>query len=756
MTTAAGRARRHLLRLLLIVVLALAAGVVTAGPAAADICQDAPAPVAPKSGLPGMLTDVPQNVPDAAPDPFKDPKVPIGDVYGFNWGWANFDLGCGADFLRDPIAVTNTKSANVVMAVVGGVLAGLSSLEEMAKTSSLAWFTTVVAGVAEKLKGPLLTVWLPLGVLGVGLILAYQAKRAAYANTLRTALVVLGAIAMATFALVYPATASRAVDNTVVAVSDAVGKQFSASASDAVTRESAYRTWLTGNFGDPDSAMARELGPRLMSATHYTWSDMKRIQADPGAKKGIDQAKAAEFKAVAKQIKDRDPGAYEMFTGRGERTSPALLGVLVVLCMGLFIALAMLMVLIARVMMQGLALAAPVAAVLGVLPTHTSVLARLWDLFTAAIVAVAKFVIAGGVMALVLGAIQTNDGLGAGAKLFWVVVATVVGIVLTRPIHSFKTIVPGLDPNKSYVRAALSNVATYVGVRMGAEDGIEAGLPTSNPAPADKTKEKPTASPDARDSLEPLPKPAWAHSPAAGPVWVQVPAVDESAAHPRPAGVNQMSLPAMPSADAAANTGKWTSGQTWPGVVAGGPARPQLPAAPLRLETAAISATPAAVDAHAAPAADLNPTVNASTGSDDGPGPVSVGPAVSIGPAVPVSAVPVGWGVVGSDTVVDAPVTGSGNHLSVVTESGPVVDPAVTSRAQQKTAEVEKGEPGVVYPSGVIVAAEEVPLYQRTDEEAPKPSEVYIVLPEPELAEDGTEHEMVTYHSSAGTAHGPA
>ena len=42
---------------------------------------------------------------------------------------------------------------------------------------------------------------------------------------------------------------------------------------------------------------------------------------------------------MAKELQTRDPAAYESFTGRGERTAPALLGVLVVLCMGLFIGL---------------------------------------------------------------------------------------------------------------------------------------------------------------------------------------------------------------------------------------------------------------------------------------------------------------------------------------------------------------------------------------------------------------------------------
>jgi hypothetical protein len=703
------RVCQRLVRLLLIAVLALVVSAVTSQPAAADICQDAPAPIAPKSGLPGMLTTPPKDVPDAAPDPFTDPRVPLGEVYGYNWKWANYDLGCGSDFLRDPVAVTNTQSANVVMSMMGGLLAGLASLETMAKTSSLDWLTTVVGGIADKLKGPLLGVWLPLAMLGVGLIVGFRSRRASYADTLRTALVILGAVTMATFALVYPSTASRAVDQAVVGVSDAVGAQFSASATDAVAREGAYRTWLTGNFGDPDSAAAHDLGPRLLSATRYTWSDMKRISADPGAKKSIDAAKATEFKAVATELEKRDPAGYETFTGRGERTAPALLGIIVVVCMGLFIGMAMLMVLIARVMMQGLALAAPLAAVLGVLPTHTSVLTRLWDLFTAALVAVAKFVIAGGVMAIVLAAIQANDAMGAGAKLFWVIVATVVGIVLTRPIRSLKTIVPGLDPNQSYLRSALSGVASYVGTRLGAEDGTENGVRSSFPQTPSGEQGATTAptSSVAGESLAPLPKPAWATSSSDNPVWTQVPPAGPAAPG---AAAGGMASAAAPAGGSGADAADWSRGQVWPGVVAASPARRQLAAAPVRLEAA-----PAAPRAVAVPVPDESRSAE-----------------------------------IGSDTVVDSPSVGIGDNATgtAAPQPGP-------SWSQRPRAGVPaEGGAEVIYPSGVIVASEEHQLYQRSSGGSADAAEMYIPLPEPEIDADGVEQEMVTYRSPAGSRHG--
>lgn len=644
--SSARRARRLIARAVAMVVLVAAISVAFARPASADICSSAPSPVAPKSGLPGMLTVAPKQVPDKAPNPFTDKNVSIGQVYGYNWNWSNYDLGCGPDFLRDPVAVTNTQTGNVILSLVGAVLAGLSSLEQMAQSSSLSWLSTVIGGIASRLRGPVLSLWLPLAMLGVGLIVAFQARRSSYAETMRTVLIIVLAAGMAVFALAFPAMASKTVDKAVVSVSSAAGAQFSDSPSDAVTRGSAYRAWLTGNFGDPDSALAKQLGPKLMDATHYSWSDVKRIQADPGAKKQIDSAKAAEFKSVAAQLKQQDPAGYQEFTGRGERAGPAIFGVVVALAMSLFVAIAMIMVLVARMMMQGLALAAPLAAVAGVLPTHRSALSRMWDLFAAALVAVAKFVIAGGVMTMVLGAIESNDRLGAGAQLFWIIVATVVGLILTRPVHSFKTVVPGLDPNRSYIRTALNGVTSYLGARIGAEDGAERNdedEPPSTTLPGQAPT--PTASQTARESLAPLPAPDWRPSET-----TQVVQLD------RPVGNPSVSQ----SAD-----------RVWPGVVAA-PSPAEL--APVRRQLELVPA----------PVVDQTPAQADGTPRDSLSSP-------------------------------------------------------------------DANAPEVIQPTGIIVPDDDIPLYHRTSEESSS-DEIYVRMADLELSEDGTEHELVRYHSRAGAA----
>ena len=108
-----GRWRR--LVTLLVMAVALGAGVVVASPASAmawDMCKDAPPPVRPDYGTAGLTTgprDL-SKVPDVAPNPFADKTIPISEVYGYAYRWTNYDLGCGNDFVRDPVAVTTTTS----------------------------------------------------------------------------------------------------------------------------------------------------------------------------------------------------------------------------------------------------------------------------------------------------------------------------------------------------------------------------------------------------------------------------------------------------------------------------------------------------------------------------------------------------------------------------------------------------------------------------------------------------------------------
>ncbi|HLL63011.1 MAG TPA: hypothetical protein VK401_08175, partial [Propionibacteriaceae bacterium] len=449
----------------------LAALLVPVVPAAADpldsICEEVPAPVRPDFQTAGLVMDKPDpaTIPERAPDPFADPNVPISSVYGWAWRYTNYDLGCGSDFIRDPSAVASTNLANIAMAGLATMTSSVESVENMSRSANFDFFEPVVASVANTLDERILTVWLPLALLVVSIVLAFSAVRATYSETFRRLMVVVICVALAVVALVFPVRATEVMDEGAKAVSSAAQAGFNPRASDLITRESLYKTWLVGNFGSADSPTAVEYGPRLMSALTYTWSDVEAIKDDPDRQEDIDKAKAAEFKKIAEEVEKKDPAAYASLTGKTDtRTAGTILGAVWVAIMGFFVALAALITILARLIMIALVLAAMVGTVVGVV--QFAVLQRMWDLFTAAIINIVKFTIAAGVMTLILGAIQTAD-VGTGWRLLFAIVATVIAIMITKPIQSFKSMA-GLDPTRSYLSALLRRAGgTALGVVAG-------------------------------------------------------------------------------------------------------------------------------------------------------------------------------------------------------------------------------------------------------------------------------------------------
>ena len=458
------RARSRLVALLVALGLAVAGLTLTAAPAAHaevldGLCQQAPAPVRPDYQVAGLVMEKPDlaTVPDVAPDPFVDHKVAISDVYGWAWRWTNYDLGCGNDFIRDPNAVVNTSAANFMIAQIAAAAAVVQSLEHMARDLDIGWLVTVLKSAADKVGPVVLGTGLPIGVIVVGVIVGLTSLRANYAETMRRLLIVAGCIAAAVFTLVFPVAAARQVDAAAQGVAKVAQTGFSTQASDLMVRDSLYPTWLAGNFGSVDSPVAQEYGPRLLGATTYTWSDVKRMDRDPAAKAAIDKAKSTEFKQIADDVKKKDPAAYAALTGRDDtRTSAALMGGIWVAIMGFFAAVAGLVLVLGRLIMLAMVVVTPLATVIGVV--KFSVLQRLWDLFAAAVVNIAKFTVAAGVMTLLLSGIQAAP-VGTGWKLLLTVALTVIAVMVTKPVRSFKPMA-GLNPDSSVISGLLKRAAS--------------------------------------------------------------------------------------------------------------------------------------------------------------------------------------------------------------------------------------------------------------------------------------------------------
>jgi len=479
-------------------------------------CQTPPEPVMPNLGMPGLLGPAPDlaTVPDRAPDPFTGGGVSIASVYGYAWRWSTYDLGCAGGITDNPLAGMTTQLGNHGLATAATLVAAMDSLETLTKSTGIGWLTDLAVRVNGALSSAVLgggssIGWLPVALVAVAVLVGWRAHRADYAATLRTALVVAGCVAAAVFALQYPVTASQTADKLVTAVAATAGSGFGASAGDTVTRQGLYQAWLVGNFGSADTDVAKRLGPRLLAATTFSWSEVKQVRADPGARARIVAGKKADYATVADELRAADRAAYDTFRGVGDsRPSVGWLSVLLVVVVGVFVTIALLMVLIARVLMQALTIAVPVAVVVGMVDPKHAVLVQLWDLFTSAIVVVAKFTVAVGVVSLALGGVQTSLMPG-GWRLLWTVVITIAAFAITKPFRSLKTLTPGLDPNRSYLAGAVGVGAHYLASRAGTKAGTQEAIDDTladDPAP--------TPTPTAQPVLPP-PAPATSASPVA-------------------------------------------------------------------------------------------------------------------------------------------------------------------------------------------------------------------------------------------------
>lgn len=424
-------------------------------------------------------------VPDQTPNPFAPGStLRISDVYGWSAHYDVYDLGCGNSFLSDPAAVMNTSLANNTIEFEQTNLALLASAEDIVKSDQLVnWLGDTLQTISTAITPIVFGAdgrpgWLGLAIMAVALIVGWNVQRMGNHEATRVLGVVAVAIVLTAFALVMPVAMNQKLDQAVTSVAQTASSTGvgNVSPSDLINRESTYRTWLANNFGDATSKLAVELGPKLWAATHYSYSDMKAIAANPDGRKKIDELKSAQFKEVATQVKDTDPSAYERFTGRADRNTSAFLGSLVSALMSVFQWISLMMMALARLMMPALVIAAPFLAMVGVLQVtrgHTA-LASLWDMFTASILAVAKFGIASAVMTLVMTAIFRSDTLNPGWKVFLLIVITVIGIMITKPIRTLKTIIPGMDPNKRLLK--MSTLTNMLGTFAAAKVGVAAGI----------------------------------------------------------------------------------------------------------------------------------------------------------------------------------------------------------------------------------------------------------------------------------------
>ena len=669
-----------------------------------------PAPTWPNAGIPGWFATTPNlaDVPDVAADPFTNKNISIQSVYGNQWGWSTYDQGC----IPNPINAADTKMANLMMGQAGGYTQMLQGVEDLATKGDMKWLKDVVVTVATSLKPMILgdggTVgWLSLALVVAATLLALSAGTADYAEVAKRLGVAVGGIALCVLSLVYPAEIAGKLDKAVTSIST-VGFSSTgqgATASNLVGRQVDYTGWLTGMFADPKGPTATKYGPILFEATHYSWSDAKAIAANPAAQTDIAKAKGERFTAAAKAIKDSDPASYTMLKGDGDRVGPAQMVGLNGILMTLFVLCALTVVCIARVMMAGLVIAGAFMALSGMIRGKNGPgLMHIWDMLSASLLETAKQSIGAAVMIVVLNGIYTSTMSGA-ATVWWEIVATIVGFAILKPFSAVKRMVPGLDPNRSYIASALGKVAKVglPAIAAGAGAGAAAGVAASETA-------RTTAAPAlAAAAMRPMPALEAAQE-AAPTVWTVHQIHDDQA--PRPAS------------------------QAWAGIVPAAPTTryEQLPAG----NGTGSTSLPAGPQATSLPSAPAPVVIEGRT--------VRELPAGST-PAMPEQA--------SAPTTLAAPATVTGPII--VTAQGEASPAVVTTTGQSVTGPVITAtDTGTATTAGAMqtTPATTAPSYY-----VPRTTPMYVagtsgeaveVLPvhEPEIDEHGIEHsEVVLYQS---------
>ncbi|MBO0842038.1 MAG: hypothetical protein J2O46_02550 [Nocardioides sp.] len=439
-----------------------------------------------------------------AVDPQKDPfrnkdNVSIESVYGTTPQWWTYDNGCTGQF----VAGAGTALGNILLEI-SGILPNWSHALLNAVIGPNSFFhaldTPIRSASAAVTKG-VWAPWVSVVLLLVAGTVMLRARDGRFARAVTAAGWALGVLIVTSWLIQYPVESTKLVDQGVRSATGMIATGFNngksvpaqsdqafAGASavravdgqmDDVVRNTQYRTWLAGAFGDADSHSAHTYGASLFRATHFSWSEYDTYRKDPNGKgKQILQAKQDSFKSIAAKVKKDDPVAYDYFKGEhwSQRATTALVNLLVVVVTCGFLLVAGLAILLSFALIRLLVPFAPAAGVLFMLD-HTR------DAAVSLLKRVVGPLVMGPVYFLVALLLLRFDSSILTANMWFVVKLALIGVLtvvawqLTRPA-AYGLRIPGLS-------RVTSMLTSYVGARSGTEAGIrEANEERAAPPPA--------------------------------------------------------------------------------------------------------------------------------------------------------------------------------------------------------------------------------------------------------------------------------
>ncbi|MFE6644995.1 DNA/RNA non-specific endonuclease [Nocardioides sp. NPDC057772] len=452
-----------------------------------DACNnlDAPIPASPH-GFGSFVVKLDVDRAGRSADPFaaKHPAS-IESVYGTSPQWFTYDNGCTGQFVAD----AGTALSNILLEVAG-LLPNWSHALLHSVLSPSSWLIALEEPVVEATTATTQGVWspwLPIVLLLVVVIIILRSRAGRFAASATAAAWALLVLGLSSWLMNYPLEAVHLVDDGVRGATELIATSFNDNKAvpqdakdlgdesavvavdvqfDHIVRTTQYRTWVTGVFGNPDSATAKEYGPKVFAATHFSWKEYETYRDDPeGAGAKIVEQKADDFKTYAEQIKENDALAYDHFKGGhwSQRATTSLVNLAMILVTCGFLLLAALATLLAYALVR---LLVPFSPALGVL----FMIDRTRDAAVAMLKRVAGPLVMGPICFLVgllllrfFAAILTTDALWFVLKLGLIAVLTYVAWKLVRP--QAYTVGPVLNRAFAPLKAAL---AARVGAAHGA------------------------------------------------------------------------------------------------------------------------------------------------------------------------------------------------------------------------------------------------------------------------------------------------
>ena len=383
-------------------------------------CKTPPTPQLPGQGAAGWFEQPPSPLPPAGswfgPHPTSTEFDQLGTA---GLSWSVYDQGCKADPLNLVNSVNpdvDTEVGNWLLGAAKVLVAADGAVHTWASSSS--WQRDLTPTIVSASHAVHQAIWTPWAVVVILLIVLFLLFRGMASDLPE----VISAIAWALLVLTlvggvtqYPQWASQQASGLMSGTLDALDAGFVGPAAQRqaasahvslLTQDVLFPAWARGELGSDTSATARRNAAPLLADQALTWPAAAQ---SPAQIKAAERSEEAAWKKLAASIQQSDPVAYNSLKGAaGGRIAAGVLGAFTAAVTCLFDILASLVVVVALLMVMGLAILLPGLAVVGIHPRMRHVIIGPASRVGGMLISAVMYATAAGVDARATGALLAS------------------------------------------------------------------------------------------------------------------------------------------------------------------------------------------------------------------------------------------------------------------------------------------------------------------------------------------------------------